>query len=954
MPIVVVHRHNSSNATMGDPEVDSDQDEKMPSHTWHENQDYVFQNYNPQFEKAHKAAHEQNFDWKTHCATHYTDEVVAEASTWQKAASHMDSNRPSVAVDLSTLNADQAFIHSAVVGHDAAWQLRAPDCPVQPLAAMVNGTAGSGKTYLIHALLQHLGDRAITAAPTGVAADNIGGATYHSIFKIPCWGDLKRKDIINGGVQKQLNELLRERSPKLEYVIFDEMSMMGKRQLGQIDHMLRHGTGNVDQMFGGLNVIFFGDHGQLPPVKDERTFSWAHCKHERTSAHCRCRPGFRCGEPHAGDWKREGVQHWHEKGLMAHEHILDGGNIFYLRTIERCKGSSGRHEMFRQVQLAMRNGEATAEHHDWLWKNCSKAAVEERGELDDFTAATRLVCTKKMRDEVNAAEAERLIAAGAPSLVVHATDTDTRIKALADGKGSKQDLVRFVSTLTLVVGMEVLVNKNLCVKHGLVNGTRGVVHDVIINKTGLPVAVLMVVKARTSTSGGYSGPPWSHGSGGSSPVPPGHCLIAIPQDTERLNLDGEEHTRTQFPLMAASALTVHKAQGLTLDKVVFDPGNNEPTNSVGVFFVGLTRVKDPHDLMLVRGKGFPNVERLLQVNDMPSMIQRHNHEVRLWNAFVKLCSKLAHFKPGPASSEPPPKFRKHPSKKETQSRKRPTAPVSNDPSTGAKKPFSNAQPKEQPQPKQQHTPQQSTKEKQKAQREPQQQHVHQQYKYLEHHKKVVTDNGMRWPVGVTHGRYFSPSPSFAVNARQQGAQLRFRVIDLWSRPETSQSGQVVQYLGNMFSNSECVFDTPTQGVAKRQIGCSCGVVAAGAVALMIESGDQWLGVDVGSVVHEDIPRISNEILQYTGGMCSKGTWFLEGGHITELIQVISGVSHANLAQRFQYAAYDQCLAVLMESLRDLSFMPGHNMPPRFIVSNSCLVTQPGVHWFTVAYQLVWP
>ena len=124
--------------------------------------------------------------------------------------------------------------------------------------------------------------------------------------------------------------------------------------------------------------------------------------------------------------------------------------------------------------------------------------------------------------------------------------------------------------------------------------------------------------------------------------------------------------------------------------------------------------------------------------------------------------------------------------------------------------------------------------------------------------------------------------------------------------------------------------------------------------MMIESGDQWLGVDVGSVVHEDIPRISNEILQHTGDTCSKGTWFLEGGHITELIQVTSGVSHANLAQRFQYAAYDQCLAVLMESLRDLSFMPGHNMPPRFIVSNTCLVTQPGVHWFTVAYQLVWP
>ena len=109
---------------MGDPLANSDTDEKIPTHTWHENQDYVFQNYNPEFKKAKKASKEQKFDWVRWCAMNYTDEIVAEASTWQKVASHAQSNRSQVAVNIDTLNADQAFVYRAVVEHDNAWQQR--------------------------------------------------------------------------------------------------------------------------------------------------------------------------------------------------------------------------------------------------------------------------------------------------------------------------------------------------------------------------------------------------------------------------------------------------------------------------------------------------------------------------------------------------------------------------------------------------------------------------------------------------------------------------------------------------------------------------------------------------------------------------------------------------------------------------------------------------------------
>ena len=956
---------------MGDPLANSDTDEKIPTHTWHENQDYVFQNYNPEFKKAKKASKEQKFDWVRWCAMNYTDEIVAEASTWQKVASHAQSNRSQVAVNIDTLNADQAFVYRAVVEHDNAWQQRTPLQAVGPFVAMVNGTAGSGKTYLIHALLDYLGERVITAAPTGVAADNIGGATYHSLFKIPCWGDLWRTDIVSNGTQAHLNELLRERSPKLEYVIFDEMSMMGKRQLGQIDHMMRHGTGNLDQPFGGLNVIFFGDHGQLPPVKDERCFSWAKCKYERSSPDCKCH-NQSCPAYHAGDWK-VGVQHWHREGLKAYEHVSKQGNVFYLKTIERCKGEGGRHEQFRDVQLALRDGESNEGHHAWLWKHCSKAAIESRGEIDSFANATRLVCTKKMRDQVNAEAAEAMIEGGAPSLVVHATDTDARIGQHGEGN---EDSVRFLTELTLCVGMEVMVNKNLCVKHGLVNGTRGTVHDIIVNKNGMPVAVMLAVKQRSSTSGGYSGPVWEHGSGG-GPVPEGCCLVAIPQDTEKVFLDGAEHTRTQFPLMPASALTVHKAQGLTLDKVIFDPGDSEPNTSVGVFFVGLTRVRDPHDLMLVRGKGFPSLGRLLEVNNKKSLIDRHNHEVRLWNLYLKLCSKLAHLSPGPAMACSPPLFRKRVSEAENKKQKEmyaryqqgghtkrqvdsPQQPstekrakVPTTPTRRAKAPTTPPRRAKAPTiPTWANAEQAALSQQPSTQRRatgPARLTAAQQY--LQHHQEIVTQAGMLWPVGVLFGQYVGPEPAFACNATQRGALLKFRIVDFWASPEQSQAGQVLQFLKCMFPNAMCQLDTPSTGACKHQIGSSCGMVAASAVGCMLSVGGGWWDVDLSKVVDMDIIKLSNAAHDWGGD--PQQTWMLEGGHVTNLVGLCSGMSHVELVPRFCYTSYDQCLASLVEGLRDFCLMPGITQPPKFIVSNTDLSTQFGHHWFTVAYQLTW-
>ena len=60
-----------------------------------------------------------------------------------------------------------------------------------PLRMIVSGTAGTGKTCLIHCIQPLLGDRVRVAAPTGVAAFNIDGHTLHFLLSLPTKGEYK-------------------------------------------------------------------------------------------------------------------------------------------------------------------------------------------------------------------------------------------------------------------------------------------------------------------------------------------------------------------------------------------------------------------------------------------------------------------------------------------------------------------------------------------------------------------------------------------------------------------------------------------------------------------------------------------------------------------------------------------------------------------------------------------
>ena len=136
-----------------------------------------------------------------------------------------------VSCDLATISARLCQIHAshACKVHDHS-ESSDPNRP--PLRMVVSGTAGTGKSYLIQCLKLLLKDRLCVAAPTGVAAFNVDGYTFHSLLSLPVKGDFKPLE------GKRL-QTIQQTLAAVDYIIIDEMSMVGRKMFGQVDRRLR-------------------------------------------------------------------------------------------------------------------------------------------------------------------------------------------------------------------------------------------------------------------------------------------------------------------------------------------------------------------------------------------------------------------------------------------------------------------------------------------------------------------------------------------------------------------------------------------------------------------------------------------------------------------------------------------------------------------------------------------
>eukprot|EP00965_Chrysotila_dentata_P180551 5960447-Pleurochrysis_carterae.AAC.1 len=99
--------------------------------------------------------------------------------------------------------------------------------------------------------------------------------------------------------------------------------MIRRRMLGHIDGLLRVATQVSDSLFGGLNIIFIGDHGQLPPEKDMRMFKKISIEF--------------VSPQNAGNTMQGAASIWARRGLDAYNAVWTKGLVFFWMLSSGCK-----------------------------------------------------------------------------------------------------------------------------------------------------------------------------------------------------------------------------------------------------------------------------------------------------------------------------------------------------------------------------------------------------------------------------------------------------------------------------------------------------------------------------------------------------------------------------------------------------------------------------------------
>ncbi|KAM0713872.1 hypothetical protein Q7P37_010834 [Cladosporium fusiforme] len=450
------------------------------------------------------------------------------------------------------------------------------------------GQAGTGKSTLINALKGNFHDRGIHArvvAPTGTAALNVHGSTIHSFAGLGCE--------LNRGIEyyENLSSDVLEKLQSTETLIMDEVSMVPNEQFKRLDRVMKKAHGSGDP-FGGVQVIVVGDFCQLPPVKPfQHCFECGMKRISYKSGTFECRVH---GTVYTRDQWAFRAPVWDELSfeyiLLKQRHRQDSNHEFLEILDRQWRGlpfTRAQKILLLDHPCEVENAVELVTHHSQREKINERHYGMLPGEEVEYVCRDDFEHNRRAHPELG----------------------DLR-KRLKDGTLAALLGHRYESNAYLKLGMPVILLNNMNVGQGLVNGSQGVVvgfRD--YNEKELPRPQI-----RTASFGGLQStrliairqdrilefmsgnhfPPLPVVKFNSNPdniVIWPDCSISERGFTEPYSL----LIRTQLPLMAGWALTIHKAQGMTLDRTVVDLSNNF---AFGQIYVALSRVRGLRNLQV--------------------------------------------------------------------------------------------------------------------------------------------------------------------------------------------------------------------------------------------------------------------------------------------------------------------------------------------------------------------
>lgn len=389
----------------------------------------------------------------------------------------------------------------------------------------LTGPAGTGKSTIIKEVYKRSienGKNISVTAMTGCAALLLtyGAKTIHS------WAGIglgkESKEILAGIVMKNIKS--KKRWKKTDVLVIDEISMMTPELLEKLDYIGKQVRAD-SRPFGGIQLVLCGDYYQLPPICIGKECIFA----------------FEC-------------ETWKSLELITIE----------LKTITRQTDA-----MFQKVLNEARIGELSSE---------STKILESRRGLDWKSRQIRPTLLFSKNKDVDLINEKNIVALKRPLTIFEAKtiykteegdEKDDSI--IPTGEMLEKVITKldndavYMSSLSLCIGVQVMLLTNLDLSKGLANGSRGVVVG-FRSVDNIPFVQFQK----------------------GEPVAIEYNMWFSP--------DYPKVGRKQLPLRIAYAITIHKCQGATLDCALIDIGSS--TFEYGQAYVALSRVRSLESLYI--------------------------------------------------------------------------------------------------------------------------------------------------------------------------------------------------------------------------------------------------------------------------------------------------------------------------------------------------------------------
>ena len=182
--------------------------------------------------------------------------IVADESTHLPTDAVGLQVRKPTAIARPGLSAEQRHVLDLVVEHKKS--------------VFFTGSAGTGKSVLLREIISVMRkkhakqqDRLAITASTGLAACNIGGVTLHSFAGIGL-GKEPAQDLVK---KIKKNQKAKHRWLRTSVLIIDEISMVDAELFDKLEAVARSLRNNA-RPFGGIQLVITGDFFQLPPVPE--------------------------------------------------------------------------------------------------------------------------------------------------------------------------------------------------------------------------------------------------------------------------------------------------------------------------------------------------------------------------------------------------------------------------------------------------------------------------------------------------------------------------------------------------------------------------------------------------------------------------------------------------------------------------------------------------------------